>query len=213
MQFTLGQIISTASSFVGGRLDWTPSEISLYANMALEEVATSAHFRGKETLAATSNNTGENRIPMPADCERVLGLFLSYYTGSSLRTLTAQSILTQVDQTVLDSKASAAGAPEYWGEFGGIVQVWPTPASSYSLTMRYERRQSTLTNSASTPLIEDRYHQAWLYKTCEILADSRKDQQTAMYWGQKYTARMDETPNDNAWQKSPKEQLGLQLRR
>ena len=211
MILTLGEVVSTASKYCGGRTDVTLSELSMYANMALTEVAVATHHRGKEALAIAATVVGEPRLPMPQQAERILGITLSKYTGTSVRTLLQESVLTYVDQHVMDSKASANGAPEIWTEYNGVVQVYPAPDSAYSLTMRHVERHHVLTSSASTPLIDARYCQPWLMKTASLLADSRRDHQTAMYWDQKYVAYMEKMPSDNAWQMEAKAQRGLQL--
>lgn len=213
MILSLGEVCSTASKYCGGRLDYTMSEVSMYANMALTEVTVAVHHRGKEALAIAATVAGESRLPMPQQAERILGITLSKFTGTSVRTLTEESVLTYVDQHVMDSRTSQSGRPEYWTEYNGVVQVYPVPDSAYSLTMRHVERHHVLTSSASTPNLDARYAQPWLMKTAELLADARRDHATALYWGQKYTAYMEKMPSDNAWQMEAKAQQGLQLLR
>ena len=73
MQLSLGDVISIATRYAG-RSDYSASEVSLYANLALTEVSSRLHFKPKEAFAL-SNVTGtgdERRIEVPQDFERRL---------------------------------------------------------------------------------------------------------------------------------------------
>ena len=67
MILTLGDIISRSSEMAGGRKDWSPSDISYYANLAYTEVIGRARFRGMDAIAVQSTMTGENKYALPPD--------------------------------------------------------------------------------------------------------------------------------------------------
>src|SRR5579859_1528055 len=84
MILNLGDICSMATTFAGGRLDYSYSEASRLANIAYSEVATriNAH-RPKEALAVSSTTSGGNRIALPSDFDYSIALTLYVGSGST----------------------------------------------------------------------------------------------------------------------------------
>lgn len=177
----LGLVCSTATTFAGGRLDWALSEASLYANFALEQVsvAAGANHKPREGLAISSTTSGGNRIAFPTDFDAPLAFTL--YAGSTSTNTTSRTTteypLKQRDSAWVDAQPSQfiGGIPEAYVPYSTWLELYPSPNSAYSLQLRYVANQPTLINSTDTPSLTAKWHQAWLYKTIEVLEGSRNN--------------------------------------
>lgn len=170
--------MSRATEMAGGRLDWTASDASFYANVALQEVAQRAGHLPREALAVSSTTSGENRYSLPADFDFPIALTLyqgSNSTNTLSRATTAHS-LTARDANWLDGRSLPdGGVPTNYVLFSSWFELAPSPTSAYSMQLRYMAKQPTLINSTQTPTLDDRWHPAWLYKTVELLEGSRNN--------------------------------------
>lgn len=180
-QITLGQCISDASGLAGGRSDWAVSEVSRWANYALEAVAMAAgaHHKPPEALAISSSTSGGNRIALPTDFDAPIAFTM--YVGSTSTATTSRTTyevpLLQRDGAWVDAQSNQfyGGIPSHYVWYASWLELFPSPNSAYSLQLRYKAKQSVLTLSASTPNLDAQWHQAWMYKTAELLSASRDD--------------------------------------
>lgn len=178
---SLAQVCSTATTFAGGRSDWALSEASLYANLALEQVVVlaGAHHKPREGLAISSTTSGGNRIGLPTDFDYPLALTL--YQGSTSTNTTSRTT-TEVPLRMRDSAWADAQPNQFTGAipsayvwYSTWMELYPSPNSAYSLQLRYVASQPTLIASTATPDLDAKWHQAWLYKTTELLEASRSN--------------------------------------
>ena len=227
MILSLGDVISKGTALAGGRLDISISEASFYANLALQEVATRQAYIGLEALGYSSVTSGENRIGLPSDFDYMKSLRLDYWNSSSvttdsgvsggsitttsIRTVKFSSELTLTDPTVVDSAETVNSIPQYYFTYGQWLELFPSPDSSYSFTMRYVAKQPTLVQSSETPSIDERWHPGWLMKTEEWLRRARNDMEGAMIAQQNYLDYMSSTPSDRAYKQQPKIVQGLRV--
>jgi hypothetical protein len=225
MIISLGQCISSASALAGARTDWSPSEISFYANVALQEVTTRIHYSGKEAFAISSVTSGEGRIGLPSDFDYPLTVKLQSYSVSTTTTsdeddsvvttaaLQWSSQLTLKDYSELDGQEEVTGQPLNYGLYNNWLELFPGPNSAYSLTLRYAAKQPTLMLSTDTPSIDERWHPAWLYRTEYYLRKSRDDSQGAAEANSQYVNYISSTPHDRAWRQQAKTQQGVRMLR
>lgn len=153
--------------------DIQPSMVSHYVNAAQRDIANRIQAVEFERLAVSSTSSGEPRMFLPSDCERVLNL--SYDTGAPPRNLEQKNVWD------FDNKSSGTqtGTPRFYVSYASWVEFYPSPNSSYSLIMRYVGRLSDVTNLDSIPSVDTRFHQAVLYKTVSYLAHRKGDEKTA----------------------------------
>lgn len=217
MILSLGDVISKGTH-LAGRNDWTTSEASFWANLALTEVQSRLNHTPKEATAL-SNVTGtgnEWEIALPSDFGGILGVvFYSSTTDadSGENVLGEKVDLTIRDTEFLDSLSSTSGQPQYYALYGGVMELWPAPNSRGSLVMRYEANQQVLVLSTSTPDLDERWHPGWLDKTEELLHRSRSNHQAATEAERRYVNYMTSTPNDRSMEQSAKQGLGLRVRK
>ena len=178
----LGDIASTASRLAGGRADWTLSEASLYANIAVSDYvgqAAGIQHAPKEALAISSTTSGGNRIALPADYDYSIGLTVGVPNSWSTATsrMTTWTPMEKHDGNWADTFINNldGGEPEAYAEYSTWLEIVPSPDSSYSLTLRYMTKAPTLVASTDTPVLDEQWHWAVVLKTAELLAASRED--------------------------------------
>lgn len=190
MAWTLRDLMSEATATARyGPDDIHPSKVSLYVNQAQRDVANRVQQLEFERLAVSSTSSGDDKMFLPTDCERVLAL--SFDTGGGNRVIT-QGNIQQVDGK---SWGTATGMPQLYLSYASWVQFYPSPDSSYSLLMRYIARLSDVTNLSSVPSIDTRYHQAVLFKTVEYLANRKQDFATAQAMVVLFEREINEQPS------------------
>jgi hypothetical protein len=206
VELNLGQIVSLATTLNQGRLDLTTSEMSLYANMALGEVATRIQHQPLQGIAVSSTTSGENRIALPSDFDFVLNITLS---DSSAGPVGAPVLLQARREDWLDSAVSTVGVPRWYTPYADWIELSPPPDSAYSVQLRYGKKIRAMTELTDTPELAERYHMAVMYKTAEIAAAMRNDlEQQAVRRGD-YLSYMQSTPSDLAYRQRAEEGMGV----
>lgn len=217
MLLNLGDAISLAT-IMAGRSDYSASEVSRLANLALTEVSNRLHMNPKEVFAL-SNVTGagdERRIALPADFDYVMAL--KYYSTSTdpdtgINVLGPETDLDIVDTTLLDSFSSTSGTPARYTVYGNYLELDPIPDSRASLVMRYAAKQATLVLSTETPDLDEKWHPGWLWKTTELVHLARGNATGANEANGRYVNYMVSTPNDRIQVQMAKKGLGLSVRK
>ena len=204
----LGQIMSTATTFTG-RNDWAVSEVSLYANAAAEFVGEVLQHAGQEALAISSTTSGENRVGVPTDYG--FGVALS---NLSLAVTSQHRDLTKRDAAWIDSQGTTLGVPEYWADYGGWIELWPSPNSGYSMQLRYTTKTPTLVLSGETLPFSEAYHWAVALKTTAILEGSRNNWEGEQIAESRFASWMNNVPSDRAQlQQQSKRGMNVSYRR
>lgn len=179
MILTLAQMISRATTLAGGRLDWDASDASFYVNEALGYVARNFGIvhRSLESSYATTIASGVTRMRLPSDYN--MGLALSIGSTVAGSGSTQWRPLGKRDIGLLDTMAArfdATKQPEAYAEYGDtFYDIAPSPNSSYSLVLRYQRNPSELTLSTATSELNVQWHWPAVLKASELLAMSRGD--------------------------------------
>lgn len=153
---------STTAAKLSGT-DIHPSRVSFYVNQAQRDVANRVQQVEFERLAASSTSSGDNKMFLPADCERVLNL--SFDTGNANRNIRQKNIQDMDAQ----SWGTQAGTPEFYVSYATWLELYPSPNSQFSLQMRYVARLSDMTSLTAIPSVDTRYHQAVYFKTVDYL--------------------------------------------
>ncbi len=203
----LGQISSYATLMAGGRADWNTSEASFWVNTAYFEVASRLGMQPLESLGVSSTTSGENKISLPPDFHQTIALTM--YVGSGSTTSTSNTTTTyaliQRDSRFLDAQnlngtgeAVVAGIPEYYQLYSTWFELFPSPNSAYSLQLRYFAKPQTLINSTDTLTLDERWHQAVLFRSVALLEASRNNPEGEAVAQNRYLSYMGSTPTDRA---------------
>ena len=205
---SLAQLMSTATTFTG-RNDWATSEASLYVNAAAEFIGSVLNHAGQEALAISSTTSGENRVGVPTDYD--FGVALS---NLSLAVTSQHRDLTKRDAAWIDSQGTTLGTPEYWADYAGWIELWPSPDSAYSLQMRYTTKTPTLVDSTATLPFSEQYHWATALKTAAILEGSRNNWEGEQIAETRFVSWMNNVPSDRAnLQQQSKRGMNVSYRR
>lgn len=199
--FSLGVLMSEATSSLGGRLDITQSRASLYANQALQWLWNSVEHDLSEAIAVSSTTSGENKITLPTDFQELVNL-------SNLSSVPPYP-LSKWNADDIDSSYTYVSRPTQYVLFNNWIELWPSPDSSYSIQMRYKTRPSVLTATVAVPSFSTKYDMAWLYKTCEYLADATRDYESAVVMRQKCLSELASVPSDLALRQRAREGMRL----
>jgi len=215
MILSLGQVCSRATEMAGGRVDWTLSDASFYANMAAQEVSQFAGHLPKEALAVSSTTSGENRYALPSDFDYPTALTL--FQGSSATTgsrMTTSIPLIGRDANWADSRSIPDdGMPENYVLYSTFFELYPSPNSGYSLQLRYVQRAPTLVDSTETLMLDDRWHPAWLYKTVELLEASRNNIEAEAMARNRYLSYINTIPSDRQIKQRDRNSMYLRFTR
>ncbi len=193
LTLTLQQISSIATGYNQGRLDYTPSEVSLYANIALGVLAAQDQYRSLESTYNFSITSGTTQVALPTDFFSDVALSLSSGTNYAF-----VRRLLPTDAVTIDSYGTTRDVPRIYTVYGSQLLLAPASDSTYSGLMRYSTKVPNLMQSTDTPGVEDRYHYAVALKTAELLSAARNDSDQEALNHQRYVDYMTSIPNDRA---------------
>lgn len=182
--------MSEMTAQLGNRLDVSLSKTSFYANEGCRQVWDSEQHARAEGLAVSSTTSGENRIDLPSDFQALLNV-------SNLSS-SPPFVLRPANVNEIDSLTTTPGLPQRYLQYATWLELYPSPDSSYSFQMRYQKQWSDMTITTSQPSLATRYHYAGMLKGLELLAESVLDAATATRAAQRYVGYMSSTPNDFA---------------
>lgn len=208
VELSLAQIASIATSYNQGRLDYSLSECSFYANLALTEVATRTKHQPLERLAVSSTTSGERRITVPSDFLYPLNVTLS---DTSAGPAGSPMQLQAREATWLDSIGTQVGVPRYYIPYADWIELAPSPDSAYSVQVRYGAKIPAMVASTDTPALSERYHYAVALKTAELLAAARNDLEQEAANRVRYLSYIGSTPSDLAMRQSAQEGVGVAM--
>ena len=193
IQMSLANIASIATQFNQGRTDLTLSEVSLYANIALGQVAAQDQYRSLESTYNFSIVSGTSSVALPSDFFAAQSLSVSSGTLNYWNTT-----LLPTSAEIITSYGTYKAPPRSYAIYGSTLLIGPTSDSTYSGAMRYTTKIPTLVNSGDTPSLEDRYHYAVALKTAEIVSASRNDSEQEALNHARYLDYMGSIYNDRA---------------
>lgn len=212
MIWNLGELCSTATTWAGGRADWSLSEASRYVNTAYTELFNKVAQTPLEALAISSTTSGGNRVALPPDYQYAIALTLyqgSTSTGASHTTATIP--LRPQDAGWIDAQTvSPSGVPEAYVQYGTALELWPSPNSAYSLQLRYAVKPPMLIASTDTPMLDERWHPGLLYKSVELLEASRNNVEGEAIARNRYISFMMATTTDLAMKQ--RDRRGMSVR-
>lgn len=179
MILTLAQMISRATTLAGGRLDWDASDASFYVNEAIGYIARTGgiQHRSLESSYATTIASGVTRMRLPADYNYAVALSIGSTVAASGST--QWRTMQKRDIGLADTMAArydGTSKPEIYVEYGdAFFEIAPSPNSSYSLVLRYQRQPEEMTSSTATSSLNAQWHWPAVLKAAELLAMSRGD--------------------------------------
>lgn len=203
MSFTLGTIISHTTEALGNNMSLTSSQVSFWANRALEQIWWLQSHAERETLATSSTTSGENRINLPTDFAEMISL--------SDTSSNPPDLLRQIQPEDVDSGATDYTRPRYYVLWDDHLELYPTPDSAYSLSMRYLTDFTELSASTASMSVATRWGLAWQYKTNSMVATQIQDFALAQLYDDLYKEQLLTVPNDFALRQRPRYGAAISL--
>lgn len=200
---TLNTVMSEATASIGNRSDMPQSRASLYANLAYQYIWNTIDHQYSEAIAVSSTTSGENRITLPSDYEHTFNL-------SNISESPPQPIY-KWNWNDVDSSMTWLGPPTNYVEYGGWVELWPSPDSAYSLQLRYKVRPSILTLGTSVGSLSTRLDYLWILTTGKMCADALKDWETSAQMAQKAAAEAATIPSDYALRQRARQGMRISM--
>ena len=176
--YTLGEIMSFATSAIGRRADISASDASRMANEAYFEVFYASDPEEGEKIAVSSTSTGENKIERPTDFHIPISATLIYQPSWSTASSAHSSHITLglISTREMDAKnPQPSGVPKEIAFYNSWVELYPSPNSAYSFQFRYRAHPEDLTSTASVPSLSTPWRKAVELKTREHLANFVED--------------------------------------
>lgn len=204
LSWTLGDILSAATTALGNRGDVSASQASFWANEAQRQVWDMLPHDLQEGIAVSSTTSGQNKISLPTDYQEALVL--------SNLSVTPNVVLQPINFTLGDSWTTQLGTPTRYGLFANWLELFPSPDSSYSLQLRYRKQLSTMTDVAAVPSVATRFRYPVMVKTAALLAQNVTfDQERAAQLSQQFFVSMTQMPNDRALRMRENHYTGVSL--
>ncbi len=171
--YTLGEIMSFATSDMGRRADIAQSDASRLANEAYFEVFYACDPQEGEKIAVSSTTTGENKIELPTDFNIPITATLIYQPSWSTASSAHSSYITlhKVSIEEVDSKnPQPSGVPKEIAFFNSWAELYPSPNSSYSFQVRYRAHPEDLISTSSVPSLSTEWRKAVQIKAKQNVA-------------------------------------------
>lgn len=190
---------------------------SEYVNLAYAHVAQTSgiQHQAREAVAFASTVTSDNRLGVPSDYDYTLGLRLgvpnSWSTATS-RTTTWTPLTKQAPPWGEPYQSDTSGQPEMYAEYATWLELRPSPSSVYSVEMRYARKITEMTTSATTPILDEQWHWAIALRGAALAASDDTMIETRNY--ARYNAYVRDVRTDQARRRmDPRGQNAVYLRR
>lgn len=163
MAYTLTDIASK----VGRRIrdtGYSTSEITDYLNDTLNDIYNEYRLpfmQTTQTYTVTINVSDiTNGAGLPTNYVQAIDLI--YTTNGS------EKVIRYEDYTILDTvypdeddttAHPSADVPEYWYFYGNSIKVYPVPKKAYTLSLRYYKKPTTLSDSSTTPELPSQFEE------------------------------------------------------
>lgn len=174
--YTLGEMMSYATSRIGRRADIPASDVSRMVNKAIYETWYAAPQEEAEKIAVSSLTTGENKIEVPSDFHTPISLTLitSPVTSSGHSSYNTLELLRIEEIDAMNPQPS--GTPVAFAYYNSWLELYPSPNSAFSFQLRYESHPSDLTSEADVPSLSTPWRRAAELKAAELVAEYVNDE-------------------------------------
>jgi hypothetical protein len=154
MAYQLSTLITKVQQRVRNS-NYSTSEITDYLNDAQNDVFNEYRLPFMQTTQTYTVTSGDSDITHGS------GLPVNFVNAVDLVNTTSgqETVVPYKDYTELDlmfpdqddTTRNASGTPMYWYKYGNTIKLFPAPAGAYTLTLRYYKRPTVLTNDSDVP--------------------------------------------------------------
>lgn len=197
--WTLGEIMSTATRRAGRRADFPASVVSQIANTAIQWVADHENHASLESSHWTSLSSGATSCPLPTGCAELLTATLVWSWSTASSAVSSRATLTRLSPTDADKRGpDPAGTPNAFLPYAGRVEFFPSLNSAYSALFRFRAQPSDLTDTSAVPSLSTPWRYAALLKTEQLLREDVGDHAGAAMAEGRYQSYAGSVRNEDA---------------
>ncbi len=193
--FNLQTLMSQATAMVGQRLDLTPSQVSFWANVAQNEVASRAPHMFMLSTSSFSIGVGSSATSIPSDFLAPVDC-TNVGSGDSWGNHTLREVATrEVDNA---SEGTGNARPNRYAIAPPSLLFYPPSDSTYQVQFRYYKTPSDLVSLTDTLSVGTVLRPAVIWKLAEYLFAVTLDQEREAFARNRYLSYMQSTPSDEA---------------
>jgi hypothetical protein len=208
--WTLSELMSTATTRAGRRSDISQSVVSQMVNESYFEVAASVEPAHQERIAVSSTTSGENRLDLPTDYFEFINASMKWSTSTSSSAVSSTKTLYRMSASAADANGFyPVGEPEAYVLYNNWLELWPSPDSAYSLQLRYRSMVTDMLDTTAVPSIATPYRQAILIKTMQKVLQHVGDYAGASIMNQEYVDYMNRQKSDEYRRQAGESPQGL----
>lgn len=133
------------------------SDIIRWVNDAQYEIVTK-NPEVNAGMVTVNVTAGQTLYPLLTNVPDMLVIHSIHYKGEYLNNLS----FLEAQQTIIRSEDTETGAPKFWYEYAGNVNLWPKPTDSVTagLTIFYSKAPTLITTLGQTLSVSDSYFKA-----------------------------------------------------
>lgn len=142
---------------------YSTSEITNYLNDAQRDIFNEYRLPFTQTTQTYTLNTASSDITngsgLPADFDQAINLTL---TTSGRETVIPYMDYKEVQQNYPDpddTTAHPANSPILWYKFGTVVRVFPMPSEAFTVSLKYVKKPTALTNASDVPEVPSNFEE------------------------------------------------------
>lgn len=134
---------------------FSPAQYRAYIKNRLNQgesyIAAQCDFRELQDVEVVTTVANDADTPLPGDFQRLVNVTINLSNGTVVP-LSSESV------TSIYQHSASTGRPERYAIDGTNLRLWPTPDSAYTVTLRYYRKPTTMTDPENQPSIPPEYH-------------------------------------------------------
>jgi hypothetical protein len=209
-QYTLGELMSMATTECGRRADIPPSEVSSRVNRAYFDVANALEPSLQERFGVSSTTSGENRIDLPTDFAEPISVSLIWSWSTSSSAVSSTRTLARVSASHIDANGVyPVGEPYGYCFFANWMELIPSPDSAYSVNFRYRSMVTDMLATGDIPSVSTPAREAILLKAKEFIWEYLGDRNASAMAEQKYLGYMARLKTDEYRRQMGESPMGM----
>ncbi len=182
--YTFGNLKEYVQSRMGGNDKWESlGYYALFVNSAYRQLTSRDKIGSSrieipelETSASATATDGVAYVAVPSDCISVIEIF-DETSDKQLTWIPWSEYISKTDR----GDTSAEDAPSYWVRSGSNIYLYPTPDSTYTLTVYYRKRPADLSADSDVSVLGEEWDDVLLELAVSVGRDWANEPEKAIY--------------------------------
>lgn len=169
---------------------YSTSEITNYINDTQNDIFNEYPLAFWETTQNYTLATGVSDITngsgLPTDFVQAIDMYLTQTGLESLLVYRDYQDIDQLYPDPTDTTINPNGIPKFWYKYGNTIRVFPAPAGDYTLTLRYLKRPTLLSNDSDVPALPQEFEELLIAGATFRILQIKDNYDQASIWQNKY---------------------------